>query len=53
MVERLAILCEGSVIEASLLPENLVGGLRASEPRLSPSLGDGEINLTAMVREFE
>jgi len=53
MVERLAILCEGSVIEASLLPENLVGGLRASEPRLAPSLGDGEINLTAMVREFE
>jgi DNA-binding NtrC family response regulator len=27
--------------------------LRASEPRLAPSLGDGEINLTAMVREFE
>jgi transcriptional regulator with PAS, ATPase and Fis domain len=53
MVERLAILCEGSVIEASLLPENLLGGIRSSEPRMVSSLGDGEINLTAMVREFE
>ncbi len=53
MVERLAILCEGSVIEASLLPENLLGAVRTGEPRLAPSLGDGEINLTAMVREFE
>jgi DNA-binding NtrC family response regulator len=53
MVERLAILCEGSVIEASLLPENLQGGVRSPETRLMPSLGDGEINLTAMVREFE
>jgi DNA-binding NtrC family response regulator len=53
MVERLAILCEGSVIEASLLPENLLGGVRGTEPRLVPLLGEGEINLTAMVREFE
>jgi transcriptional regulator with GAF, ATPase, and Fis domain len=53
LVERLAILCEGTVIEASLLPENLLGGVRLNEPRLAPSLGDGEINLTAMVREFE
>jgi transcriptional regulator with PAS, ATPase and Fis domain len=53
MVERLAILCEGSVIEASLLPENLLGTARGTEPRLMPSLGEGEINLTAMVREFE
>jgi transcriptional regulator with GAF, ATPase, and Fis domain len=53
MVERLAILSEGPVIEAALLPENLLGGSRNSEPRLVPSLGEGEINLTAMVREFE
>jgi DNA-binding NtrC family response regulator len=53
MVERLAILCEGSVIEASLLPDNLAGAGRPAEPRLMPSLGEGEINLTAMVREFE
>ncbi len=53
MVERLAILCEGSVIEASLLPENLQGSARGTEPRMMPSLGEGEINLTAMVREFE
>jgi transcriptional regulator with GAF, ATPase, and Fis domain len=53
MVERLAILSEGSVIEASLLPENLQGGVRNTETRLMPTLGEGEINLTAMVREFE
>ena len=53
MVERLAILCEGSIIEASLLPENLAGAARTTEPRLMPTLAEGEINLTAMVREFE
>jgi DNA-binding NtrC family response regulator len=53
MVERLAILCDGAVIEAALLPDNLLGGARSTEPRLMPSLGEGEINLTAMVREFE
>jgi DNA-binding NtrC family response regulator len=53
MVERLAILCEGSVIDASLLPGNLLGGVRSGEPRLMPTLGEGEVNLTAMVREFE
>jgi transcriptional regulator with GAF, ATPase, and Fis domain len=53
MVERLAILCEGPVLEASLLPDNLLPGARNSESRLVPSLGEGEINLTAMVREFE
>jgi transcriptional regulator with GAF, ATPase, and Fis domain len=53
MVERLAILCEGPTIEASLLPDNLLSSSRSSEARLVPSLGEGEINLTAMVREFE
>jgi|SRR5579875_452160 len=53
MVERLAILSEGPVIDASLLPANLVASIHAVEARLPPALGEGTINLPALVREFE
>ena len=53
MVERLVVLCEGSTIESSLLPANLVDGARAAEPRIPANLGDGGIKLSNLVREFE
>ena len=53
MVERLVVLCEGSTIESSLLPANLVASVHAAEPRIPPNLGEGGIKLSALVREFE
>jgi len=53
MVERLVVLCEGSVIESSLLPPNLVASVHPVEPRIPPGLGEDGINLSALVREFE
>jgi DNA-binding NtrC family response regulator len=53
MVERLVILCEDSVIDAALLPPNLVNGIRISEGRAPAPLGENGVNLNAMVRELE
>jgi DNA-binding NtrC family response regulator len=53
MVERLAILCEDSVIDTPLLPPNISAGTRMAEPRIPTSLGDGGVNLNALVRELE
>lgn len=53
MVERLAILSEGPVIEAAALPPNLIASVHAVEARLPAELNEGAINLTQLVREFE
>jgi two-component system, NtrC family, response regulator AtoC len=53
MVERLAILSEGAVIDTSILPENLVASVRHATPPLKVKLGDGGTNLNNLVRELE
>src|SRR5260370_42398762 len=53
MVERLVILCEGSIIDASILPANLVASARPAAPPLKVKLDDGAVNLNNLVRELE
>jgi two-component system response regulator AtoC len=53
MVERLAILSEGAVIDTCNLPENLVASVRPATPPLKVKLGDGGTNLNNLVRELE
>lgn len=53
MVERLVILCEGSVIDPALLPPSMVATTRATETEVPASLAEGGVNLNAMVRELE
>ena len=53
MVERLVILCEDSIIDAPLLPANLVTGSRLAETRIPATLGETGVNLNALVRELE
>ena len=53
MIERLVIMCEGEVIDAELLPPNLVATTRASENHVPVTLAEGGVNLNAMVRELE
>jgi len=53
MVERLAILCESSIIDMAMLPENLVAGTRPATPPLKVKLNDGGANLNDLVRELE
>jgi DNA-binding NtrC family response regulator len=53
MVERLAILCEGSIIGTSILPENLVAAVRPATPPIKVKLHDGSVNLNDLVRELE
>ncbi|HZO82256.1 MAG TPA: sigma-54 dependent transcriptional regulator [Candidatus Binataceae bacterium] len=54
IVERLVILCEGSAIDASLLPPNMAATTRAAADNHVPGrLAEGGVNLNAMVRELE
>ncbi|MGB3550730.1 MAG: sigma-54 dependent transcriptional regulator [Candidatus Binatus sp.] len=53
MVERLAILCEESTIDTSILPENLVAGARPATAPIAVKLSDGRVNLNDLVRELE
>jgi DNA-binding NtrC family response regulator len=53
MVERLAIMCEGSTIDSSILPENLAVSTRPAAPSLGVSLREGGVNLNNLVRELE
>jgi two-component system response regulator AtoC len=53
MVERLVILCEDSLIDAELLPPNLVTATRMAETRIPAALGEGGVNLNALVRDLE
>jgi len=53
MIERLAILCEGSTIDLSILPENLVASARPATAPIKVKLSDGGANLNDLVRELE
>ncbi|MGH7923420.1 MAG: sigma-54 interaction domain-containing protein [Candidatus Binatus sp.] len=53
MVERLAILCEGSIIDTSILPQNLVANARPAPPPIAVKLSERGVNLTDLVRELE
>ncbi len=53
MVERLALLCEGSIIDTSILPENLAASARPAPPPVKVKLSDGKVNLNNLVRELE
>ncbi len=53
MVERLAILCEDSIIDTPILPESLVVGARPATPPIPVRLGEAGVNLNNLVRELE
>jgi DNA-binding NtrC family response regulator len=53
MVERLVILCDGSVIDTPLLPPNLISGERLAQTQIPAALEDGGVNLNALVQELE
>ncbi|MFZ0889241.1 MAG: sigma-54 dependent transcriptional regulator [Candidatus Binataceae bacterium] len=53
MVERLAILCDGDTIETRHLPPEVSAGACISEPAVPLSLGEGGVNLNALVRDLE
>ena len=53
MVERLAILCEDSIIDTSILPESLTVGARPAAAPIPVRLGEAGLNLNNLVRELE
>ena len=53
MIERLAILCDGSIIDTSILPENLVAAARPATAPIAVKLNGGAMNLNGLVRELE
>ena len=53
MMERLAILCEGSIIDTTILPENLVASAHPASAAANVSLSGHGVNLNDLVRELE
>jgi len=54
LIERLIILSEGPVLDAALLPENLSSGRSGfPETHIASEIGEGGIDLNALVRELE
>jgi DNA-binding NtrC family response regulator len=54
LIERLVILSEGPVIDVALLPENLANGrCGLAEPHMAAEIGEGGVDLNALVRELE
>ena len=54
LVERLIILSEGPVIDVPLLPENLTSGRTSlAEANIAAEIGEGGVDLNALVRELE
>ncbi len=53
MVERLAILCEDSLIDMPLLPAYIVSSTQVSPPQIPATLGEDGVNLNHLVRELE
>ncbi|HYA36086.1 MAG TPA: sigma-54 dependent transcriptional regulator [Candidatus Binataceae bacterium] len=53
MIARLAIMCEGEVIDVDILPENLLAATRSHENSVPEHLPPEGIDLTAIVRELE
>jgi DNA-binding NtrC family response regulator len=53
LIERMAILCEGTEITPELLPPSLHGAPRPALPQIPESLGTHGVNLNALVRDLE
>jgi transcriptional regulator with PAS, ATPase and Fis domain len=53
MIERLAIMCEDSIIDTSILPENLVASARPATAPIKVKMNNGGVNLNNLVRELE
>ncbi len=53
LVERMAILCDGPVIDVGIFPPNMVSRPRPPIADVSASLSNGGVNLPALVRELE
>jgi DNA-binding NtrC family response regulator len=54
LIERLVILCDGPVIDVDLLPENLrTGRCGLAEAQIAAEIGEGGVDLNALVRELE
>jgi transcriptional regulator with GAF, ATPase, and Fis domain len=53
MIERLAIMCENSVIDASLLPPNLAATGRPALTQIPTTIGPDGVDLNKLVRELE
>jgi DNA-binding NtrC family response regulator len=53
LLERLTILCEGSVIDVSLLPENLVSGNSLAEAHVPAIIGGSGVDLNSLVRDWK
>ncbi|MGH8013339.1 MAG: sigma-54 interaction domain-containing protein, partial [Candidatus Binataceae bacterium] len=52
LIERLVIMSEDSVIDTSLLPANVLKGMRMTETAIPTTIGEDGINLNALVREL-
>jgi DNA-binding NtrC family response regulator len=53
LIERMAILCEGSEITPELLPPSLRGAPRPALPQIPETLSAQGVNLNALVRDLE
>jgi len=53
LIERLAILCDDSAIDTSILPPNLLAETRTPVPRIPTTIGPGGVNLNMLVRDLE
>ncbi|MFZ1889761.1 MAG: sigma-54 dependent transcriptional regulator [Candidatus Binataceae bacterium] len=53
LVERLAILCDGPVIDVGIVPPAMLSKVRPELPAIPESLAHGGVNLPALVRELE
>ncbi len=53
MIERLMILSDGPVIDVTLLPENLSNSSGFAEAQVAAEIGEGGVDLNALVRELE
>jgi two-component system response regulator AtoC len=53
LVERMAILCDGPVIDVGIVPPAMVSKPRPPIPDIPTSLANGGVNLPALVRDLE
>ncbi|HYL59228.1 MAG TPA: sigma-54 dependent transcriptional regulator [Candidatus Acidoferrales bacterium] len=53
MIERLAIMCENSIIDTPILPETLTAGTRPMTAQVPLQLNGNGVNLNNLVRELE
>lgn len=54
IVERLVILSDGPIIDVDLLPDNVRNGRCAlAETHMAAEIGEGGVDLNALVRELE